>query len=161
VYLTAGFDGIGEAKDCVKCEFGRRSFDLRVLGFHGKSYRLRKENLEKEIDPAQSKVVVKKNKITITMRKVKGSYGYDHWLDLVAKRGVAGVSEGKAAEADPSAGLMDLMKQVLGGLCPPPSQKVPSCVSHPHSRLLRCTTRATTRSRRRWARRCSRAGRAS
>jgi calcyclin binding protein len=112
VYLTSGLDGIGEAKECVHWDFGKRSFDLRIVGFGGKNYRLRKDNLDKEIDPALSKVVIKKDRVTLKMRKVKGTYGYDHWLDLVTKRGAAPAAETKAAEADPGAGLMDLMKQV-------------------------------------------------
>ena len=31
-------------------------------------------------------MIVKKNKVTIKMRKVKGQYGYDQWLDLTAKK---------------------------------------------------------------------------
>lgn len=112
VYLTSGLDGIGEAKECVHCDFGKRSFDLRVVGFKGKNYRLRKDNLDKDIEPSQSKVIVKKDRITLKLRKAKGAYGYDHWLDLVSKRGATPAAETKAAEADPGAGLMDLMKQV-------------------------------------------------
>jgi len=86
---------------------------LRVLGFKGKNYRLRKDNLDKEIDPAASKIIVKKDKITIKMRKVKGTYGYDHWIDLVTKRGITGSgADSKSADSDPGAGLMDLMKQM-------------------------------------------------
>jgi calcyclin binding protein len=115
VYLTSGLDGIGEAKECVHCEFGKRSFDLRVVGFKGKNYRLKKDNLDKEIVPAESKAIVKKDRITIKLRKAKGAYGYDHWLDLVAKRSTLPTADAKAAEADPGAGLMDLMKQVSYG----------------------------------------------
>ena len=48
-----------------------------------------------------------KNTITVVLRKVKGQYGADHWMDLVAKR-----TTGGATQDDPSAGLMDMMKQM-------------------------------------------------
>jgi len=107
VHLLSGFEGIGEAKESVQCDFGKRSFDLRVLGYKGKNWRLRKDDLDKEIDPAGSRVKVGKNKITVVLRKVKGQYGADHWMDLVAKR-----TTGGATQDDPSAGLMDMMKQM-------------------------------------------------
>merc|ERR1712087_310546 len=106
VYLL-NFEGIGEHKDSVHCTFTPSSFDLKVLGFKSKNWRLFVGNLDKEIDPAHSKAVVKKNKITITMRKVKGQYGYDSWIDLTSKR-----SGAVSKEKDPGAGLMDMMKQM-------------------------------------------------
>ena len=78
-----------------------------MLGYKGKNWRLRKDGLDKEIDPAGSRVKVGKNKITVVLRKVKGQYGADHWMDLVAKR-----TTGGATQEDPSAGLMDMMKQM-------------------------------------------------
>ncbi|KAL1524297.1 hypothetical protein AB1Y20_019200 [Prymnesium parvum] len=107
VYLTSGLDGIGEAKDRVSCEFSKSSFDLKIHDFGGRNYRLVKTNLDKDIIPHESKVVVKKNRITITLRKAKGAYGYDTWMDLVAKR-----PRGDEASKDPSAGIMDMMKQL-------------------------------------------------
>lgn len=46
------------------------SFDLKVHGLNGRSYRLINDNLEKDIVPSQSKITVKKNKIVITLQKV-------------------------------------------------------------------------------------------
>ena len=43
------------------------------------------------------------------MRKAKGQYGYDNWTDLTAKRPKA---EASKASSDPSAGIMDMMKQM-------------------------------------------------
>ena len=56
-----------------------------------------------------SKVVVKKNSIKLSMRKTKGQYGYDQWLELTAKKPKA---EGGAKTDDPSASIMDMMKQM-------------------------------------------------
>ena len=93
---------------CAACEFGKNSFDLKILDFGGKNFRLLKNNLDKDIVPGESKVTVKKNRITITLRKAKGSYGYDSWIDLTAKRPKAETD----SKADPSAGIMDMMKQM-------------------------------------------------
>jgi len=108
VYVTSGMDGVGEAKERVSCDFKKDSFDLKIVDFGGKSYRLVKTNLDKDIVPAESKVVVKKNSIKLVLRKAKGTYGsYDTWTDLVAKR-----KRSEEANKDPNAGLMDIMKQL-------------------------------------------------
>ena len=66
-----GFDGIGGCKEAVSCDFGSDWFDLKVIGFNGKNYRLVKRNLDKNIVPAESKALVKKNSIKICLRKVR------------------------------------------------------------------------------------------
>ena len=104
-----GMEGVGACKERVSCDFTKSSFDLKILDFNGKDYRLFKDNLDKDIVPEESKVVVKKNRITITMRKAKGKYGYDNWTDLSAKRPKG---EADKAAADPGAGIMDMMKQM-------------------------------------------------
>ena len=71
IYLLSGFDGIGACKESVSCDFGRDWFDLKVAGFNGKNYRLVKRNLDKNIDPEASKVLVKKNSIKICLRKAR------------------------------------------------------------------------------------------
>ena len=67
--------------------------------------------MEKDIVPADSKVVVKKNSIKIVLRKVRGTYGADTWVGLTAKAGAPKAGAG-ASDSDPSAGLMDMMKQM-------------------------------------------------
>lgn len=134
VYIMSGMDGVGACKERVTCDFGSRSFDLKVHDFNGRNFRLNQTNLEKEIVPSESKVAVKKNRITVTLRKVrprgfvrvgrygaalhdpralsrrqvKGEYGGENWMDLTAKGRKA---ETKGASDDPSAGIMDMMKQ--------------------------------------------------
>jgi len=107
VYILSGFDGIGQQKGSVTCDFSKNGFDLKVEGFNGKSYRLMKDNLDKPIVPTESKLLVKKNSIKLSLRKEKETYGYPSWTDLTAKRA-------KTAEKsdDPGAGLMDMMKQL-------------------------------------------------
>jgi len=108
VYITSGVDGVGDVKDRVTCKFTCDSFDLQILDLQGKDYRLYKNNLDKEIDPDQSKVVVKQNRVTVKLRKKEGRYGTEHWTDLTAKR----KRKDKDVADDPSAGIMDLMRDL-------------------------------------------------
>ena len=101
-------NGIGKHdKSKITCELKPTSFDLVVADFEGRSYRLLNDNLEKDIDPSKSKYVVKPNKIIIKLGKVKGEYGYDSWTQLTAKK-----KKTREEKADPTAGIMDLMKDM-------------------------------------------------
>ena len=63
-----------------------------------------KNHLEKEIDPSKSVLRVKKNKLTIALwKKDKDAT----WMNLTAKNPTAAP---KPNAADPTAGIMDLMK---------------------------------------------------
>ena len=88
----------------------RAGFDLRATDVGGANYRLFVEALDKDIIPEESRVVVKKNRITLKLKKVKGEYSYDHWTDLKKKGGKA--AKEKAKSSDPSAGIMDMMKDL-------------------------------------------------
>jgi calcyclin binding protein len=109
VYVTSGLDGVGDIKERVTCDFTESSFDLKILGLGGNNFRLLKKGLDKKIVPDESKVIVKKNRVTIKMKKVKGEYGYDQWMDLTAKHPKLS-AEGK--ERDPGDSLMDMMKDL-------------------------------------------------
>merc|ERR1719171_482095 len=50
------------------------------------------------------------NCITLKLKKVKGEYSYDHWTDLKKKGGKA--AKDKSRNKDPSAGIMDMMKDL-------------------------------------------------
>ncbi|KAF1319649.1 Calcyclin-binding protein cacybp, partial [Globisporangium splendens] len=40
VYIMSGIDGVGDLpKESVSCKFTKNSFDLKILGLHGKNYR--------------------------------------------------------------------------------------------------------------------------
>jgi calcyclin binding protein len=97
-------------RDKITCEFTPSSFDLIVRDLGGKSYRLVNDNLENDIVPDTSKILVKADKIVIKLGKKKSEYGsYDHWSQLTAKKD----KKKKAADAaNPAAGIMDLMKQM-------------------------------------------------
>mmetsp|Transcript_28209 Transcript_28209/g.44388 ORF Transcript_28209/g.44388 Transcript_28209/m.44388 type:complete len:260 (+) Transcript_28209:71-850(+) len=109
IYLF--LDGVGAVKDNVTSNFTASSFDVTITDLNGKNYRLIKENLDKEIIPAESKHIVKANKIIIKLKKVKGEYSYDHWTGLTAKRAKTGGAAG-ATKEDPMGGLMSMMKDM-------------------------------------------------
>jgi calcyclin binding protein len=99
------------ARDLVTCDFTSSSFDMIVKDLNGKSYRLWKENLEKDIDTEKSKIIVKADKIVIKLAKIKGDYGgYDYWSKLTDKK--ADKKKGKAKAADPQSSIMELMKNM-------------------------------------------------
>merc|ERR1711907_240942 len=109
VYLTSGFDGLGKYKECVSCDFTASSFDLKILDFEGRNCRMFKDNLDKDIVPEESKFIVKKNGVTIKLKKKKGEFSYDHWTDLTSKKSK---EQKKANEDNPMGGIMDMMKEM-------------------------------------------------
>ncbi|CAE7708429.1 Cacybp [Symbiodinium pilosum] len=97
------------AAENVTCDFKEDSFDLKVLGLDGKNHRFVRTNLEKDIVPAESSIKVKKNHVIITLRKVKGEYGYDSWTDLCAK----GKRKPTASKSEnPQDSIMSMMKDL-------------------------------------------------
>eukprot|EP01034_Spumella_vulgaris_P031339 gene31339-38716_t len=107
VSVFVDLEDVGSVKDRVNVEFTKNSFDLTVIDLHGKSYRLLKNNLEKDIVPDQSTFIVKKNKLVIKLRKVKGEYSFDQWTTLTNKKKKEEVEKSKK---DPMGGIMDMMK---------------------------------------------------
>lgn len=107
VTVYVDLDEVGTVKDKVEVNFGKTSFDLRVMDLHGKNYRLVKDNLEKDIIPEESSFVVKKNKVVVKLQKVKGEYSYDHWTALTAKKKR---EDTESSKKDPMGGIMDMMK---------------------------------------------------
>lgn len=114
VKVEVRLKGVGSIpKENVTCDFQVDSFDLKVVGLDGKDYRMIKTNLDKDIVPESSTIVVKANKVVVTLAKVKGEYGYDSWTDLVSKRpkrSSAPSAQGK--KDDPMAGLMNIMQDM-------------------------------------------------
>ncbi|KAJ1455342.1 hypothetical protein M885DRAFT_520234 [Pelagophyceae sp. CCMP2097] len=113
VNVLVTLEGVGAAKDRVECDFTVDSFDLRVLDLEGKSYRLVVDAFDKDVLPEECRVVVKKNRITLKLKKVKGQYSYDHWNDLKKKGGRAAKDAEKSK--DPGSGIMDMMKDLYDG----------------------------------------------
>ena len=107
VYIT--LEGVGSVKDAVECTFAKDGFDLTVKGLKGKNYRLLKDNLEHDIIPNESKRIVKRDRVTIKLKKVKGEYSYETWQNLTAKKNKA---EKQKKKDDPMGGIMDMMKDM-------------------------------------------------
>jgi calcyclin binding protein len=108
VTLYIPLPGVGEIpKEQVTCEFHKAAFDLIVRNVKGKSYRLFKEHLEKDIVPDKSKFIIKADKILIKLAKVKGEYGsYDFWSKLTDQK------RKEKKSSNPAAGINDLMKEM-------------------------------------------------
>lgn len=114
VSLYVDLPGIGSlSKDNIKCQFTSSTVDLEVHDLQGKSYRMFRDNLDKDIDASKCKYVVKPDKIIIKLAKCKGEYGsYDYWTDLTAKKKKKKANSGKE---DPTGSIMELMKEMYDG----------------------------------------------
>jgi calcyclin binding protein len=118
VTLYIDLPGVGRLAprdEKISCHFTKDSLDLIVRDHSdGKSYRLFKDSLEKDIDPDKSKIVVKADKIIVKLAKVKqaGDYGgYDYWTKLTdtKKKSKPG---GASSSSDPQASILNLMKDM-------------------------------------------------
>ena len=106
IYVT--LDGVkGIPRENITCDFTKTKVDLVVRDLKGKSYRLVKDNLAHDIDPANSKLLIKPDRLVIKLGKVKGKYGYDSWTDLVAKK-----PRKTDKVDDPQSSIMDMMKDL-------------------------------------------------
>jgi calcyclin binding protein len=96
-------------RENIQCDFKTSSFDLIVKDLRGKSYRLFKDSLEKDIDTAKSKLVVKADKIIVKLAKVKQSDygGYDYWSKLTDTK-----TTKFTKKEDPQSSIMSMMKQM-------------------------------------------------
>jgi len=111
IYVS-GLDGVGEVKEGVTCDFGLRSFDLKIHGLGGKNYRMVKDRLDEEINPDKSKIIVKKNEVRVKLHKTKGEESYSSyktWMNLESKKTK---EQEQKTKDDPTAGIMDLMKDM-------------------------------------------------
>ncbi|KAK9093487.1 hypothetical protein Syun_028398 [Stephania yunnanensis] len=102
VYVS--LEGVEQEK--VETVFKPTSLDIKFNDVQGKNYRCVIPKLNKEIVPEKSKVLVKPNRVIITL--IKASKGT--WLDLHFKEDKLkpNLDKGK----DPMAGIMDLMKNM-------------------------------------------------
>lgn len=91
-----------ETKAGVVCNIQSDSLDIIIPP----NRRLRLFPLEKPVNVLLSSFKVKKTQVEITLKKASK---WEHWGDLVAKKSAV---DKKKADADPSAGLMDLMKDL-------------------------------------------------
>lgn len=100
-------------KDQISCQFTKDSFDLIINNLQGKSYRLFKDHLEKNINPEKSKFVVKADKIIVKLAKCKGEYGssYEYWTKLTDPKKKQKSSSSSSKE-NPQASIMELMRDM-------------------------------------------------
>mgnify|MGYP001024473330 CR=1 FL=1 len=101
------------AEENIEATFKDRSFNVivRKVGPKALNYSLAICNLNKDISPDDCKVVVTKTGLSVHLFKVKNSM----WTDLKLKKGEEEKKEDipkMNKDADPSAGLMSLMKQM-------------------------------------------------
>jgi calcyclin binding protein len=110
VTLYVDLPGVGSIpRDNVQCDFKATSIDLIVNDLQGKSYRLFKDSLEKDIDPSKSKIIVKANKVIVKLAKVKKEYGgFDYWSKLTDPKKL----DTKKQKDDPQSSIMNMMKQM-------------------------------------------------
>ena len=103
---------VGKVKSNCNVQFTKMGFDFSVTDLNGKNYRVIKDNLEKDIIPDQSSMVVKANRVILKLQKVKGDYGsYETWNQLTAKKKRDHTTE-DAKKKDPMGGIMDMMKDM-------------------------------------------------
>lgn len=96
----------GVDKEKVETSFKPMSVDVKFNDVQGKNYRCAIPKLSKEIVPEKCKLLVKPNRVVVTL--VKASK--ENWLDLQFKEDKLKPNLGK--DRDPMAGIMDLMKNM-------------------------------------------------
>ncbi|KAK1302964.1 hypothetical protein QJS10_CPB12g00720 [Acorus calamus] len=102
VFLS--LEGVDQEK--METVFKSMSVDLKFHDVQGKNYRFAIPKLNKEIMPEKCKVLVKPNRVVVTLYKAsKGN-----WLDLHYKEDK--LKPGMDKDKDPMAGIMDLMKNM-------------------------------------------------
>jgi len=103
-----------ERKERIKCDFRESSFDVTVMDLNGKNYRVKRDNLEHDIVPDNSKFVVKADKLIVKLAKKKGEYGsFDYWTKLTdPKKTEKSGGKKKDDSSDPSASIMNMMKDL-------------------------------------------------
>ena len=105
-----GVGSIPDKKEQITCDFGTESFDVIVRDLNGKSYRLKKDKLEHDIDPEKSKYIVKADKIVVKLMKLKGGLGgeYNIWTKLTDPKW----KDKKKKDVDPRAGMMEMIEDM-------------------------------------------------
>ncbi|XP_047308306.1 calcyclin-binding protein-like [Impatiens glandulifera] len=107
VKIYVSLEGVDQEK--VEKVFNTMSIDIKLHDVKGKDYRCVILKLNKEIVPEKCKLIVKPNRIVISLWKAsKGN-----WLDLHFKEDKLTPNLDK--NRDPMAGIMDMMKNMYEG----------------------------------------------
>lgn len=110
--MTDGFANIKDhPKENIITKFNKKSFEVQVLNWNKKNYKFGSNNLNKEIDPEGSYVKQTNSGLTIFLKKAKST---DHWDALEYKKPLISENASNKPDAsqDPSAGLMDMMREM-------------------------------------------------
>ena len=108
MYLT-GLKGVQDLpKESVTQEFGKKSARVRVEGLKGQNPTFFVGELCKEIDPDKSYVKVKSDMVSVFLAKSESG---SKWAGLRPTEPPKSVPKMDENSADPSAGLMSMMKQ--------------------------------------------------
>ena len=112
VYVTKDLDGIGKHdEELIRADFSKNSADLKIIDFNGRNLRLGLAPLAHPIVPDESKIQIKSNSITMTLKKADAS----HWESLL-QTGKSGKKLTKpdtsALGDDPQASLMGMMRDL-------------------------------------------------
>ena len=112
VYVTKDLDGIGKHdKELIRADYSKNSADLKIIDFNGRHLRLGLAPLANPIVPDESKIQIKSNSITMTLKKAETS----NWESLL-QTGKAGKKPTKpdtsALGDDPQASLMGMMRDL-------------------------------------------------
>ena len=91
----------------IKVDFTNNSFDLKVLDFEKKNWRLTIPKLHASIKADQSNIKVKQNYIFINLAKE----GMGSWTDLTLKKKFDPL-KGVDKKEDPQQGMMNMMKRM-------------------------------------------------
>lgn len=104
----------GVSKDLVTVNFTATSFDLKVTGLNGRNYRCAVPKLLLKVAPDACSFMVPKSQKRVVIKLAKASssgYAEKHWSELKEKPTSIKPPQPGAKE-DPSAGIMDLMKNM-------------------------------------------------
>lgn len=112
--IYVSLDGLKKTMtECVSSEFTASSFKLSVTGLGDKDQCCHVRDLEADIVPGESKHVVKTDMVVLMLRKAEAKT-WPHVVRKADKQKLKEKNEKAAADTDkdPSAGLMDMLKNM-------------------------------------------------
>jgi calcyclin binding protein len=101
------------SKEAIVCNFTEKSLDLRVLGLDNKNYHLPINNLCAKIDTEKSNFKVKTDMIVVSLiKKIAKDWSHITLVEKKIKESKTSSMPEMSEDNDPSASLMNLMKQM-------------------------------------------------
>lgn len=112
VYLTDFPDLKAHPKEKILSNFKARSFEVKILDYKGKNYKIYIGNLNKDIKPEDSSFRQTNTGLVISLKKDKDEF----WDNLEKKPSLIKERDDKDKEKDPGASLMDMMKDMYNSV---------------------------------------------